>query len=123
MIRTNTQDQVLDFLKANPGSTMAQLGKELSKSRNVIKSAISALEAKNMCAKVAIVNRAWTYRATAETTKAVTRRETKVRDFHPVPPPRTEPVKQHVYTPYKAEPWEPARPGADAHHQYKSRGV
>jgi len=122
VIRTNTQDQVLDFLNANPGSTMTQLGKELSKSRNVIKCALAALEAKHMCAKVAIVNRAWTYRATAETSKPITRPAIEVISFRPALPPRTEPIKPYVYTPYKAAPWETARPGADDHKAFKTRG-
>jgi hypothetical protein len=129
MIRTNTQQQVIEFLRAHPGSTITQMGKEFNKSRDVICSALDALESKHMCQRISIIKRSWTYKLTpeadnfkVEALKEKPRGVLKSLEFFAQPAPRVGPATSNAYTysPYVPGPWESVRPGADDHKQYAS---
>jgi hypothetical protein len=128
MIRTNTQQQVVDFLKSNPGSKIAAMCKEFNKSRDVICSALESLESKHMCRRVSMNQRGWTYELTANADnfqpvalKKTTRGPLKSLDFFAQPAPRVGPaVRAHIYATYVPDSWESVRPGADDHKQYAS---
>ena len=129
MIRTNTQQQVVEFLRAHPESTTAQMRKEFNKSRDVICSALDALESKHMCQRVSMVKRAWTYALTSnadnfkvEALKEKPRGVLKSLEFFARPAPRVGPAtsKAYTYSSYVPDSWESVRPGADDHKQFAS---
>lgn len=134
MTRTNTQYQIITYLQANPGSTIRQIRDAFNKSRDVVCGAMECLETKGMCKRVELINRAWTYVITDEVitfqgiTPKIAKKEKppvkKLTDFNNFGKITSVAMayKPMPYSVYKMTPWLSARPGADDHKAFKTRG-
>lgn len=123
----STQQKVVDYLRTHPYSTGAEIAAGLvglGKSQSAIDSSIKALRLKGFCRKTGLSGNAWRYELT-EKIRANHYSSVLSLSVTLSAPKEVLPEEGRIpfsYAKYKPPPWESARPGADDHSKYKTRG-